>query len=535
MNLRASTLLLLSFLASTISASEAEASEHELPCRVQAWVRAPDLVPGEIIEGDARIKLDGDCPEVESYALGLRLKEASLSKTRIPQPMPGQGGWGFAGRHPIHIGPVWNWHKEVRLAFEAKIPLTAREPNGHDSRGVIQDFALLVPYTNYPPGVNSHSSIEPLREISVNTKSVYEYFAEIQWANGTCQEVLAGITAFQPLTPAETSGETTVKLIFDGRQKLSVEPFPDDPLRSIYTADIQFADISQVVQGSKVNASMTIFRTGYNNRTDEPLCVNLIHSGQRDWPGPGIEDKDLEQTARQLGATNRGRGPIQTDAARRSCRPVDFPKQDHCRECHGVLDVTASNPIWVPLHIDATSPVDFSAVYQNYVGRLTGALFVAPDPSEPMLNYERKMYISPRSRPDDEYDWIPWTKERGVPCKHLSGNVSLPVWSHDSLGPGVTQPPVHYLSPEARAPIFVDSDMVPILRDMTVEERDAMAPVSSPHVSVIPKEESINKYYGSSLAPYVGETWANKVLPKLRERSQGREQDIDHILVVQQN
>ncbi|KIJ63019.1 hypothetical protein HYDPIDRAFT_113526, partial [Hydnomerulius pinastri MD-312] len=54
-----------------------------------------------------------------------------------------------------------------------------------------------------------------------------------------------------------------------------------------------------------------------------------------------------------------------------------------------------------------------------------------------------------------------------------------------------------------------------------------MAPFSSPHVSVIPRSESINKYYGSSLVAYVGETWTNKVLPKLRERSQGREQDVD--------
>ncbi|KIJ63017.1 hypothetical protein HYDPIDRAFT_113523 [Hydnomerulius pinastri MD-312] len=524
MNLRASTLLLLSFLASAISASKAEPSEHELPCRVRAWVRAPDLVPGEIIEGDARIKLDGDCPEVESYALGLRLKEASRSRTRIsPETSPGQGGWSFADQQPMPLGEVWDWHNEVRLAFEAKVPLAAREPNGHGSRGSIQEFALLVPYTNYPPGVNSHSSIEPHKENSVRTESFYEYFAEIHWANGTRQEVLAGITAFQPLIPAETSGENTVKITFKESRQFSVEPFPDDPLRSTYTADIQFADISQVVQGSKVNASVTIFRTGYNNRTDEPLCVNLIHSGQHNWPeptGPVIGGKHLGQIAKQLGAASRS--PSQSEGAGRSCRPVDFPKQDHCWECDGVLDVTASNPVWVPLYIDTMSPVDFSAAYRNYVGRVTAVLFVTADPSEPMESHERRMYINPNGHTDDEYEWISWTKQREVQCRYLSGNVSLPLWSHSSLGPGVTQPPIHYLSPEARAPVFVDSAMVSKLRDMTVEERDAMAPVPNPHVSVIPKDEVDNTSYEARSIIYVGETWAKKVLPKLRERSQGQ-------------
>jgi hypothetical protein len=48
-------------------------------CDVQAWVRAQDLAPGEIIHGDIKIKFAGEC-DVEAASLGLRFKERSAVK-----------------------------------------------------------------------------------------------------------------------------------------------------------------------------------------------------------------------------------------------------------------------------------------------------------------------------------------------------------------------------------------------------------------------------------------------------------------------
>jgi hypothetical protein len=42
-----------------------------------AWVRAPDVVPG-----DVKVKLIGPCADVESYTLGLRYKESIFWKLR---------------------------------------------------------------------------------------------------------------------------------------------------------------------------------------------------------------------------------------------------------------------------------------------------------------------------------------------------------------------------------------------------------------------------------------------------------------------
>lgn len=49
-------------------------------CTLQAWVRAPDLAPGTIIQGDARLRLAAGCTLVESASLGLRFKERSFVK-----------------------------------------------------------------------------------------------------------------------------------------------------------------------------------------------------------------------------------------------------------------------------------------------------------------------------------------------------------------------------------------------------------------------------------------------------------------------
>ena len=51
-------------------------------CRARAWVRAPDLGAGQVVQGDVKVKLDGPCQEVLGYTLKLRFAERSWVKTR---------------------------------------------------------------------------------------------------------------------------------------------------------------------------------------------------------------------------------------------------------------------------------------------------------------------------------------------------------------------------------------------------------------------------------------------------------------------
>ena len=51
-------------------------------CQGRAWVRAPDMTPGDVIAGDVKVKLLGPCTDAESYTLGLRYKERIFWKLR---------------------------------------------------------------------------------------------------------------------------------------------------------------------------------------------------------------------------------------------------------------------------------------------------------------------------------------------------------------------------------------------------------------------------------------------------------------------
>jgi len=59
-----------------------ETSDALSQCRGLAWVRAPDMVPGDVITGDVKVKLIGPCADAESYTLGLRYKERIFWKLK---------------------------------------------------------------------------------------------------------------------------------------------------------------------------------------------------------------------------------------------------------------------------------------------------------------------------------------------------------------------------------------------------------------------------------------------------------------------
>ena len=75
--------LLALFKLSVIGvAATGDAGVRDKSCRARAWVRAPDLDAGQVVQGDVKVKLDGACPEVLGYTLKLRFAERSWVKTR---------------------------------------------------------------------------------------------------------------------------------------------------------------------------------------------------------------------------------------------------------------------------------------------------------------------------------------------------------------------------------------------------------------------------------------------------------------------
>jgi hypothetical protein len=134
-------------------------------CRGRAWVRAPDLVAGDVIAGDVKVKLIGPCTDAESYKLGLRFKErvfwrlrlASFScivelgslddphrrqDVRFPEsPLvtynnTGSSMYTFneteweAYELSMQNKTLWSVHEEERVAFEIKTDLVSAEGAG---------------------------------------------------------------------------------------------------------------------------------------------------------------------------------------------------------------------------------------------------------------------------------------------------------------------------------------------------------------------------------------------------------------------
>ena len=166
-------------------------------CGTKAWVRAPDLSPNTIVQGDVRVKISAGCPAVETLSLGLRFKERSFMKALqvsfipilpivdIPRIRRSRedvnkirprhsidiqiaSQWTFS---PLPFGDealreemllltnkdLWIVREEERVAFETTqiIHVDMVREAGHD---ITQKFSILVPSTNFPPALNYPNS-----------------------------------------------------------------------------------------------------------------------------------------------------------------------------------------------------------------------------------------------------------------------------------------------------------------------------------------------------------------------------------------
>jgi hypothetical protein len=146
---------------------------------------------------------------------------------------------------------------------------------------VIVQFGILVPNTNYPPGLDyrqmgmiTHSQIETdvrtilidfalrthCREQTISSESTYEYFVEIKFSNGTTSEIPAGITASAPIYHLTESDAPRVNLsLARGFPGSNPDFAPVDMLQSNYTIELSFPDGTRVYQStSKSNGSRTM-------------------------------------------------------------------------------------------------------------------------------------------------------------------------------------------------------------------------------------------------------------------------------------
>jgi hypothetical protein len=128
-------------------------------------------------------------------------------------------------------------------------------------------FGILVPNTNYPPGLDCRHSISDTRANDVRTifidftlcsmslqiissESIYEYFVEIGFGNGITSEIRAGMTAFTPFYPLTENNAPSVNISLSSpttRSGWNMKPSLDR-FRSNYTIELSFPEGAHVYQ-----------------------------------------------------------------------------------------------------------------------------------------------------------------------------------------------------------------------------------------------------------------------------------------------
>ncbi|KAH7919071.1 hypothetical protein BV22DRAFT_1134108 [Leucogyrophana mollusca] len=541
-------------------------------CRAQSWVRAPDMAPGIVLEGDVKISLDGNCPEIRSYTLGLRFKERIFIKVlqegaAVPtRPevsyiwdvkddiFDPRSHWGLKPSHDANSSEwkayeeavrkkdMWLVHEEETITFETRYPLGLPESDSV-TKDFVSKFGLLVPDTNFPPAVDHRRSPAGIGgDEVVEVESIYEYFTEIRFTTGASKEIPAGMTAFIPVSFSAT-GEAESKMTLQLESEDTKPKFSE----ANYTAEVTTPSGTSLHPGTSQNLSVVIHRSGFTNRTESVSNVQLYH---RSRPVPQLIGLDLDRKSlsyrtilepRML-ATTLVSGPNSIDKllmlTSKLSKAFNQPSKILLPNAEdGHLHNTSSEPIILPFSVDIEALPDFSTRYQE-LGHQFCVAITLPEPSEdrstPTHSFDQQQE---KSVVDDAYyDWVPWSKVIGDPssrtfqgCAKISISLKGPPSSS-------TATPTHYLSTDARTPVFVDPSEIQDLLKLTREERNIRAPIVTPVVKVVSKgEEKIRRYFSTNdlrYPIYVGETWVKKVLAHL-QRDSGRKDNHEGALVLQ--
>ena len=69
-------------------------SNNDWQCDIRCYVRAPDLRPIGVFDGDARLRFHGSsCAELERWSVGLRLKERAVVRVKFVLSLPTLLSW----------------------------------------------------------------------------------------------------------------------------------------------------------------------------------------------------------------------------------------------------------------------------------------------------------------------------------------------------------------------------------------------------------------------------------------------------------
>ncbi|KIJ63027.1 hypothetical protein HYDPIDRAFT_168634 [Hydnomerulius pinastri MD-312] len=559
-------------------------------CRPQAWVRAPDLAPGAIVQGDARLKITGECPLIETASLGLRFKERSFVKASLsgealkaPVKMTSSMRWtepenfspsspwvlpasqianystSLAYEQAVLNKELWIVREEERIVFESIQALDIGKDESGFPRDVVQDFAILVPFTNFPPALDYADDLnfDTRHGEFVNAESMYEYFVRVGFTNGTVREIPAGFTAFQPVYDSlhNPGGLKSVTFQLETESSLDGSPTESSPMAN-YTVEISTVSGLSFAQGSNNQAvTVVVHRTGLARNFVEPLGLSVVLAPNltTKWAAEYTVDPSLQSVQKPKHLLRATSEDFKDTPSRLLLPPKGAIKMQNATSDQikaKEIVTTSSDAGIITIQVDRRHATNFEAYYQDIANALVVNLDIPRTQDEPLdpdnfLDHRIARKSTPHFE-DDEDEWVPWytspdvVRTRGV--RTYTGRAAAtvvpagqPVLPKTCLRAGVSEQldimseesscspsPIHYLSEGARSPVFVDPSTALELLDKAPAERDALAPLLDPRVnSPNGGEELVHRYFRTAdkkTLIYVGETWVKKVTHKEEHR-----------------
>ncbi|KAJ6527256.1 hypothetical protein DFH09DRAFT_1328222 [Mycena vulgaris] len=295
--------VLLSVLLTVLSGVAFVGAVDKYPCGLQASVRAEDLSPNHISDGELRVQVkQPNCTsQIVSVALRLQLSEFSEVKYMkngafIPRIDPGNQTAAMqsvrwpAGVHYVRYEDeafekaktdpaVWHVKAEHRTAWSTEVLLIENSPNF--SQPIVTPFVVISPGVNYPPAAQRHHMFggEDSMSRHSDTALSYHYVAVVTLDDGRVVEVPAGYTNFVPtsqIPPSSTPvtlNATFETLTCNGDYPLSVpssnlERCLPEEYRSRFTVEVTLDAGNVVRQGHPIEGRATIHSSGGSTMMD---------------------------------------------------------------------------------------------------------------------------------------------------------------------------------------------------------------------------------------------------------------------------
>ncbi|KAF7360774.1 hypothetical protein MVEN_00809400 [Mycena venus] len=341
-----------------ITASEADTSisQADSPCGAQVWVRAEDLSPDHISQGELRVKVSRpDCAhQVVSVVLRLQLKEFSefvSLKDGVVLPEKGQAvnetkhspgdvvhevvydyrPYAEATRDPN----LWNVQAQERLAWTTEATLLDHLPNL--TYPIVTPFTVSVPAVNYPPGDERIRVVRNARHSWGDLS--YEYTAIVTFTDGRTVDIPAGHTTF---VPADHASPTKMPSSWTATFKDPCDEFGDRELdrclpkaqRSEFVAEVTLDEGNIVQKGSLVRGRVTVHST-HGSTTVSEISAGVWTAYRDHWAqalaaaGGDTGFGEATSFSQQRCRTALGGRPLNADSpsyANIFARQSEFPK-----------------------------------------------------------------------------------------------------------------------------------------------------------------------------------------------------------------